>query len=553
MVLHAVSPLWLNGALRCVHKRYAVVASIEPAVSQFISTTRIQRRDHQQIRAYSDRRLDQHDRSIARIADSVRGHFEKKEPFRVHHGSTNSTRPQRKGRVVDISDLSNVLKVDAEKKVALVEPNVPMDKLVEATLEYGLVPPVVMEFPGITVGGGYAGTAGESSSFKHGFFDRTMNSVEMILANGETKTVSDAHNADLFRGAAGAVGSLGITTLVELQLIQATKYVKVTYHPREKISDAIECIREETRNPANDYVDGILYSENHGVIVTATMTDEKPAESQIRTFSHPKDPWYYLHVREKTQGTASPVSEYVPLAEYLFRYDRGGFWVGTAAFQYFKFPFNRLTRWFLDDFLHTRMLYRALHASSESSRFIVQDLALPYSTAERFINYTSKELGIWPLWLCPLKQSPQPTMHPHSEHMENSSTPEQMLNIGVWGWGPAEYESFVNKNRELEKKLADCGGMKWLYAHTYYTEKDFWTQFDKKWYDDLRTKYHANTLPSVYQKVAVDVDAGRRELETSWSRWFKSFWPLGGIWGLYKSIKSKDYFIARRSTWRYRR
>lgn len=49
-----------------------------------------------------------------------------------------------------------------------------MDRLVEETLKYGLIPPVVMEFPGITVGGGYSGTSGESSSFKHGFFDRTL-------------------------------------------------------------------------------------------------------------------------------------------------------------------------------------------------------------------------------------------------------------------------------------------------------------------------------------------------------------------------------------------
>ena len=67
--------------------------------------------------------------------------------------------------MVDSSSLSHVLKVDMERKTATVEPNVPMDRLVEEILKYGLVPPVVMEFPGITVGGGYAGTSGESSSY----------------------------------------------------------------------------------------------------------------------------------------------------------------------------------------------------------------------------------------------------------------------------------------------------------------------------------------------------------------------------------------------------
>lgn len=38
-------------------------------------------------------------------------------------------------------------------------------------------------------------------------------------------------------------------------------------------------------------------------------------------------------------------------------YDRGGFWVGDSAFKYTMVPNTKLTRWFLDDFLHTRMLY----------------------------------------------------------------------------------------------------------------------------------------------------------------------------------------------------
>lgn len=77
--------------------------------------------------------------------------------------------------MLDSSGLSNVLKIDTVNRTALVESNVPKDRLVEETMKYGMVPPVVMEFPGITVGGGYAGTSGEKSSFKHGFFNQTIN------------------------------------------------------------------------------------------------------------------------------------------------------------------------------------------------------------------------------------------------------------------------------------------------------------------------------------------------------------------------------------------
>jgi hypothetical protein len=72
--------------------------------------------------------------------------------------------------MVDTSAMSHVLKIDTDRMTALVEPYVPMDSLVEATLQHGLIPPVVMEFPGITVGGGFAGTSGESSSFRYNPF-----------------------------------------------------------------------------------------------------------------------------------------------------------------------------------------------------------------------------------------------------------------------------------------------------------------------------------------------------------------------------------------------
>jgi delta24-sterol reductase len=497
--------------------------------------------------------MDRHTRTVAQVASKVKDYFTRKETFRISHGSTNSTRPNLKKRVVDISDLRHVVKVDKANKMVLVEPNVPMDRLVEATLPHGLVPPVVMEFPGITVGGGYAGTAGESSSFKYGFFDQTINEVEMVLADGEIVKASSKLNADLFRGGAGAVGTLGVTTLVNLQLIQAKKYVKTTYWPVHSVSQAVKEVREHTegsKGQANDYVDGILFSKNHGAIVTGEMVDEIPQEMKPQTFSNPWDPWFYLHVEAATRSSNDPIVEYIPLAEYMFRYDRGGFWVGRSAFQYMRFPFNSFTRWFLDDFCHTRMLYRALHASGIATRYIVQDMALPYPNAERFINYTDKSFNIWPIWLCPLKQSSQPTMHPHTK---GDLKDDQMLNIGLWGFGPKDPTTYLTKNRALEKTLGDMGGMKWLYAHTYYSKDDFWSQFDREWHEKLRKKYRAHdSLPDVYEKVHVDIEKYTEMTNKDLGMRLKNVWPLGGFWGIWKSIRSKDYMLHRKATWRSR-
>ena len=329
-----------------------------------------------------------------------------------------------------------MLHIDTHKKTALVEPNDSMDKLVTATLKHGLVPPVVMEFPGITVGGGFAGCAGESSSFKYGYFDQTVNSVEIILANGEKVRASPAENPDLFKAAAGTLGTLGVTTMLELQLLPAKPFVKTTSYKTDSISATIEVVQREVSDSSNDYVDAIVFSKDHGVVISGTRTDEKPDDVKLCSFSRPWDLWYYLHVEKATSGllAGSTSEDYMPIAEYLFRYDRGGFWVGLEAYRYFPFfPFNRFTRWFLDDFMHTRMLYRALQSTNKSFGVVVQDLPLPYPSPQEFIEYTAAEFNIWPLWLCPLREISSPCFHPSTTLPGPGSDAKPMLNIGLWG------------------------------------------------------------------------------------------------------------------------
>lgn len=494
--------------------------------------------------------MEEHREIVAAISRAASQFHQRGQKFRISHGSTNSTRdPGSKGtRFIDTSRLSRVLSVDVEKQTALVEPNVPMDRLVEATLPHGLIPPVVMEFPGITVGGGFAGTSGESSSFRHGFFDRTISRAEVVLGNGEVVEATRDEREDLLHGAAGAVGTLGITTLVELQLVKAKKFVLAKYHPVKSPEEAVEVTRTAIQDPDNDYVDGILFSRTSGAIITGSLSDACPDNVPVQTFSAPQDPWFYMHVRDQIGKAGTTITEAIPLAEYLFRYDRGGFWVGESAFKYFHMPFSRWTRRILDDFLHTRMLYKALHASGHATRFMIQDLALPIDNAVEFIKFTHEKLAIYPLWLCPLRQSPLPTMHPHDANTDVATGQlEPLLNVGVWGYGPRKRADFIQANLDLEEKLRELRGMKWLYAHAYYDEQSFWGQFNRDWYTALRAKYHATNLPDVYEKVRVAADP---HAPMSLRERIFDVWPIAGIYGLRKAIASKAYQHARESTWK---
>jgi delta24-sterol reductase len=447
--------------------------------------------------------LDIHNRAVASIASNIQKFYAQKEAFRIYHGSTNSTRQSQyqRNRMVDTSGLTNVLKVDTARRTALVEPNVPMDAFVEATLQYGLVAPVIMEFPGITVGGGFAGTAGESSSFRYGFFDRTVNWIEMVLANGDIVKASSTENPDLFYGAASSFGTLGVTTLLEIQLIEAKTYVATTYKPVSSISQAQAEIQIATDDQTVDYLDGIMYSPNNGIICVGRLTNSLPnLNTKVQTFTRPTDPWFYLHVQSLHNKITEPITEAIPIVDYLFRYDRGGFWVAKYAFKYFITPFNRITRFILDYFMHTRVMYHALHQSGLSSSHIIQDVAIPYPRAEEFMSYLDPHFNHYPIWLCPLKQSGRGIASTHSLQVEKTKLhlPEMMLNFGVWGPGPTKRQDFVKWNRAFEKKVHELGGQKWLYAHTYYTEQEFDDIYNRENYDALREKYHVSSSIAVH-------------------------------------------------------
>ena len=497
-----------------------------------------------------------HDEAVTMLAARVRGFYVRREQFRIYHGSTNSTRQLRfqRDKMVDTCRFTHILKIDTDKQTALVEPNVPMDKLVEETLKQGLLPPVVMEFPGITVGGGFAGTAGESSSFKHGFFDQTVRWIELVLANGSVITASSTENADLFHGAAGSFGTLGVTTLLEIQLMKAKPFVELTYHPVASVPEAIQKIEHFMKDPSLAYIDAILYAVNQGIIMTGCLVDKPRQGVRTQRFNGARDPWFYLHAKKALRNGATVVTEAIPIVDYLFRYDRGGFWVGAYAFKYFLTPFNRITRWLLDSYMRTRVMYHALHESGLAQQYIIQDLALPGSNAQEFIEYIDQAFGIYPLWLCPLSKNNKVTMYPRSSAAigEGGVTKEILLNVGVWGPGPKAGDQFVDANLQLERKVRNLHGIKWLYAHVYYTEKEFWELYDRNWYDALRTKYDATSLPSIYDKVKVDLNSWKAPTSGIRGTWPFSvlwkIWPLRGLYGVWRATLGGDYLLDRKKS-----
>ena len=126
------------------------------------------------------------------------------------------------------------------------------------------------------------------------------------------------------------------------------------------------------------------------------------------------------------------------------------------------------------------------------------------------------------------------------------------MNIGVWAKCPEEGR--IRANRTIEAKVKELQGMKWLYADTFYTEEEFWSIYDREWYNALRRQYSAEHLPDVFQKVRTivteRVQPGPKCVgDYLPHRWLQSHdlwnrWPLVGITAVLSFLRGVDYLKA---------
>jgi hypothetical protein len=442
--------------------------------------------------------MDKHRSKAATISKQLKDYSNstKDKKLRFYKGSSNSTRSDEKGNYywVDISELNEIITVDKKGQFVIVEPNVPMDKLVSETLKYGFIPRVVMEFPGITVGGGINGAALESSSFKYGQFNDNALEYEHILGSGEIITSSPKQKADLFYGISGSYGSLGLLSLIKLKLIKASEYVRVSYIPAGNYEEALKKL-DSLHSENLDFLEAIVFDPKNTVIITGVLTNEKSLP--IKTYSKARDPWFY-EKGKKVKETGKEAQELVPIFDYLFRYNRGAFWMGEFVFPFLHIPNNKITKFVLNPIMNTRKLFDGLHSVNMGQDWLVQDFYLPYKNVQKFLQYCEKDVKIYPLWLCPMKSTNQPQKL--SPHYISS---DKLVDIGVWGQTDKYLKDPIAYNRKLEAEIKQLDGRKMLYAHQYYTKEEFWSEYDKSWYESLRKKYKSDAFPDVWEKTNV--------------------------------------------------
>ncbi len=504
-----------------------------------------------------------HDQEILQLQNQLQFFWEQRflqqnsassSPISLRYDSNGSyttrTKSYKKGCFeLNCSSLNRVIEVDLERRVAIAEPRVSMEALIQATLPYGLTPAVIPELKGITVGGAIVGMAAESASHRWGTFNDTCSALEFLTSNGNLMRVTPSENADLFYGIAGSYGSLGTLVLAEIKLIPANELVHLRYTVFSNPSECVKALlsRSHAEN-APDFLDGMIFNKKLAVMIEGNLALKCSISKNTPRFStRPiSSQFYYQHVQEIAENNLTGFFEEVMShGDYYFRYDLGAFWMGAYMFHLpllrrlivegiLNWSFhkhdgftesevrrfhkiedpNGIFRALFRPITNCKNLCKMLHKSEKwvKSRLMIQDYCIPGNKAYTFIEQVLDDPGIYPMWLLPIKGTKSPQIFaPHllqnlgkeeeNEQTEKGQTekdqpekdqPEKQqnshfINFGLYGI-PNHSAPVEQITKKLEQTTSLLGGRKVLYSHSYYTRDEFWEIYSHESYQALREK-----------------------------------------------------------------
>lgn len=428
---------------------------------------------------------DRHADKVGRIVRQLRTHRGDR-PVSLRKASVSHQVPKagdlrHSDDKIDISDLTEVLHIDPERRICVAESGVTFVDLVTATMKHGLVPIVVPELKTITIGGAVAGCSIESMSFVHGGFHDTCLEYEVITATGEvlTCTPDNAHRL-VFQMVHGAFGTLGILAKLTFKLVPAKAFVKLAYETHPTLAAYQASITRHSDARDVDFMDGIIHSPTRYVLCLGWFVDRAPYTSD------------YSWLKVYYQSTATRTEDYLTTPDYFFRYDRGVTNVRPRSF---------LGRLVFGKFLASTQwlgLARKLHWLLPKERpTITVDVFVPISKAADFLTWWEREFGFYPLWCVPYRR-----VHDYewlAPEFYTRMKDDMFLDLAIYGMRQRDDR---NAARMIEEKLRDIGGIKTLISHNYYPEAEFWTIWNKPNYDAVKAITDPrNLFRDVYTKM----------------------------------------------------
>lgn len=404
-----------------------------------------------------------------------------------------SKEPQK---VLSVRDFNHILSVNVEEGWAEVEGMATYVDLVDATLPLGVMPAVVPELKSITVGGAVSGTGLESSSFRYGFVHETMLEMDVLLPDGRVVTCApDNEYKDLFFGMPNSYATFGYILRVKIKTIPIKPYVHLEHLKFPNPSALFVAMKEYAVKTEVDFIDGAMHGKDFNIMTVGRFSDTAPYTSDY-TYKN----IYYRSQQSRTE-------DYLTVRDYIWRWDTDWFWCSKVI--HAQNPMvrrllgrKRLNSIFYGDVMRwnqrwhlTEKIYPLLGIYDE---WVIQDSEIPIDKAAGYLEFFHREISEKPIVVAPV----------HCPTIKNRFPLFPMkpldfyVNVGFYGSVPTTKENGPGYfNKMVEKKTAELGGIKMLYSDAYYSEKEFWSIYDKTAYDALKEKYDpGHKLKNLYEK-----------------------------------------------------
>jgi FAD/FMN-containing dehydrogenase len=435
---------------------------------------------------------DPHATDVAQIAAAVRERTSRGEAVHIHKGGVHHFVPlpgdrRFTGAAVDISMLNRILRIDPEARTCTAEPGVTFAELVKATLAHRLIPAVVPELEGITVGGAVAGCSVEAMSYVHGGFHDTCTEYEVVSGAGEILTL--CQDDPLFHMIHGSYGTLAILTRLTFRLVPAAPFVKLEYRtlPTAEAFDAELRARCAARD--YDFIDGIIHGPGELVLCLGKFVESAPP-GRVSDYR-----WlhiYYKSTRERSE-------DYLTTEDYCFRYDTECHWLTRTlpplewkpvrfAVGKFVLGSTNLIKW-------SGILAPILGMKKRPD--VVVDVFIPSRRFVDFLRWYEKDFAYYPLWIVPYRiPSPYPWIaDSHAARFQD----EMFIDCAVYGKTNGDPD--VDWSQVLEEKTYELGGIKTLISRNHHTEEKFWQVYNRPNYQAAKQRLDPKGIfPGVYEK-----------------------------------------------------
>jgi hypothetical protein len=214
------------------------------------------------------------------------------------------------GIAVDAKALDTIHRIDDGR--AEVDAGVRWSALVRAAYETGQLPPVVNDFPYLSVGGTLSIGGMGATSHLYGSQSDNVEELQVVTGQGELVTCSLTRNRDLFDGVLAGAGQYGLIVRAVVRLVPArttVRMVKVLYDDREEyLQDAVAVMESGLVDDLNGAV--IPTGEGWGYGLILAMYHTPPAATPERAL-----------LDGLSAGARVDERQEMPYLDWLFRLD----------------------------------------------------------------------------------------------------------------------------------------------------------------------------------------------------------------------------------------